>query len=74
MLSGTRDMKRRGVSRIQPGRFPDLRIIALQTPSRLQWPVVRALPDYSDEFAQDSHLLPFSPDAQRPAPAVYSVV
>ena len=28
----------------------------------------RSFPDDSDEFAQDFHLLPFSPDATRPTP------
>ena len=40
MLSGTRDMKRGGASRIQAGRSPGSRFIANRRPSRFQWPRV----------------------------------
>lgn len=61
VLSITRDV---GV--LTAGRSPDLDIIAQWKPSRFfnfnQWHSSVALHNYSDEFVQDFHLFPFSPD------------
>ena len=74
MPSITRDPERRGAPRIQTGRSPGSRIMATGLPSRFQWRRRLSLPVHSDEFARDSHPLPFSPD-MRPAPAVkYKIV
>jgi hypothetical protein len=46
----------------QSGRSPDLQIIMHCPLPGCPVSFWHALPKYSDEFAQDSHLFPFSPD------------
>ena len=49
----------------QSGRSPDLQIIMHCPLPGCPVSFWHALPKYSDEFVQDSHLFPFSPDPMR---------
>jgi len=73
MLPGTRGMRRRSPPHTdgQVSWLADLHEqAAFPLPVAL---FARSFPGYSDEFARDLHPLPFSPDAWRPTPAVYSI-